>query len=316
MRNAGTPGRRSAVGWNWKNSMSAISRAGAIGQRDAVAGGDFGVRRDLVELARAAGRQDDEARLEALARRRSARRAPGRRRPTPSSVENLLDLAVLAHGHGRHARQAAQRQLDVLAGRVAAGVEDAGAAVGAFAAELDVALAAVERHAEAHEVGDALRRLARQDARRLFVDQAGAGGKRVLQVQLRRVVRPDGRGDAALGVLRVALVDGVLGEDEDAAVLLGEQGGEQPGNARADDDVVVAASLSRLQPGASNSSSSTSSGAAAMMNFTLPKSLIALAKLERPSPPWTRPALRGRPSGCPGDARCPIRRPAAAGRRS
>ena len=46
-----------------------------------------------------------------------------------------------------------------------------------------------------------------EDARRLLVDQPGAGLDRVAQVQLGVVVGADGRGDAALRVLRVALVD-------------------------------------------------------------------------------------------------------------
>ena len=63
---------------------------------------------------------------------------------------------------------------------------------------------------------------------------------RVAQVQLRVVVGADGRGDAALRVLRVALVDAALGEDADGAVLAREQGGVEPGDAGADDDVVEA----------------------------------------------------------------------------
>ena len=180
------------------------------------------------------------------------KRASNRSSAAGAGVEDphAAGCAVLRHQHSstrqysrtvtrRHAREAAERQLDVRARGVAAGVEDARAAVGALAAERDVTLDAVEGHAEAHQVGDALRRLARQDAGGLFVDEAGAGGDRVAQVQLRRVVRPDGRGDAALGVLRVALVDGALGEDEDAAVVLREQRREQPGDAGPDDNVIV-----------------------------------------------------------------------------
>ena len=139
----------------------------------------------------------------------------------------------------RQAGEAAQGELDVGAGGVAAGVEHARPAVGALAAQRDLAVDAVERHAEADEVGDAVGRLIGQDVRRLLVDEAGAGGYRVREVKRGRVAGPHGRGDAALGVLRVRLVDGALGEDEDAAVVLGEQGGEQAADARADDDVVV-----------------------------------------------------------------------------
>src|SRR3972149_1266148 len=52
--------------------------------------------------------------------------------------------------------------------------------------------------------------------------------------------RPEGRGDAALGPARVAVVNGAFGDDEPGAVLAGEEGGVQPGDAGANDDVVVA----------------------------------------------------------------------------
>ena len=71
---------------------------------------------------------------------------------------DLDRLAVLEDRDVGVARDVAQGQLDVGAGGVAAGVEDAVAAVRALAAERDLAVDAVERHAEAHEVGDAVRR--------------------------------------------------------------------------------------------------------------------------------------------------------------
>ena len=126
------------------------------------------------------------------------------------------------------------------AGSVAAGVEDAGLAVRALAAEGHLTIDAIEWHAEAHQVPDALCRLRDEDARRLFVHQSGAGLKRVAEVQLGRVVRADGGGDAALGVARVALVDGALGQHEHSSVLASQQRGVQPRNARTSDDVVVA----------------------------------------------------------------------------
>src|SRR3990170_2742813 len=131
-------------------------------------------------------------------------------------------------------------ELDVGAGGVAAGVEDAGRGVGALAGEGDLAVLGVERHAEAHEVVDAVGGLGGEDAGGLAVYEAGAGGDRVVEVLLGGVARPDGRGDAALRPARVAVVNGALGDDEHGAVLAGEEGGVQPGDAGADDDVVVA----------------------------------------------------------------------------
>ena len=91
---------------------------------------------------------------------------------------------MLQDRHAGVPREVAERELDVGAGGVAAGVDDAGAAVRALPAQRHHAVDAVERHAEAHEVGDAVGRLVREDVRRLRVDEPGAGVDRVLVVQL------------------------------------------------------------------------------------------------------------------------------------
>ena len=118
--------------------------------------------------------------------------------------DDVDGLAVLEDRDVGVARDLAQRQLDVRAGRVAAGVDDAVAAVRGLAAERHLAVDAVEGHAEAHEVGDAVRGFGGEDARRFGVDQAGAGVQRVLEMQLGAVVGANCGRDAALRVLRVA----------------------------------------------------------------------------------------------------------------
>ncbi len=124
--------------------------------------------------------------------------------------------AVLEDGDAGLPGDAADGELDVGAGGVAAGVDDAGLAVGALTAQGDLAVQGVEGDAEADEVGDAVGGLLGQDAGGLDVDEAGASGDGVLEVQLGRVALADGGGDAALGVAGVALVDGALGEHQDA----------------------------------------------------------------------------------------------------
>jgi hypothetical protein len=121
------------------------------------------------------------------------------------------------------------------AGRIAAGVEDARPAVRAFAPERDLAVDAIERHAEAHEVADALSGLADENARGLFVDQARARLDRVAQVQLGRVARPDGGRDPALRIARVALV--VEPGDMSTRRARGPERRGRP-RSRPDDDVV------------------------------------------------------------------------------
>src|SRR5205085_10919796 len=65
-----------------------------------------------------------------------------------------------------------------------------------------------------------------------------AGRQGVLDVVLEAVLgRADG-GDAALGVTAVALLDAVLGDDEDAQRRRDGEGGAQAGDAAADDQDV------------------------------------------------------------------------------
>ena len=127
------------------------------------------------------------------------------------------------------------------AGGVAAGVEDAVAAVRRLAAERDLAVGAVERHAEAHEVVDAVGGRLDEDARRLLVDEAGAGLERVAQVQL-RARRPAPTAAAmppcAYFVLHSSMLP--LVSTQHGAVLARQQRGVEPGDAGADDDVVEA----------------------------------------------------------------------------
>jgi len=99
-------------------------------------------------------------------------------------------------------------------------VENARAPVGRLTGEGGDAVNRVEGHPQADQVGNPVRRRFGQDSNRFFVAQPGAGGDGVLVVQLGRILFADGRGYAALGVARVAVVDAALGYQEYAAVLL------------------------------------------------------------------------------------------------
>ena len=126
-----------------------------------------------------------------------------------------------------------------VAGAVAAGMQDARARVRALAAEGDGALGGVEGDSEFGEAADPVGRFPYENLDGGAVAEAGAGGQGVGQVLLDAVVRAHGGGDAALGVLGVGFLDGALGDDDRAAVPGGEQGGVEPGDARAQDAVVV-----------------------------------------------------------------------------
>jgi hypothetical protein len=58
-------------------------------------------------------------------------------------------------------------------------------------------------------------------------------------VQFRGIQHADSGGDTPLGVARIAIVDAALGDQQDAAVLPGEKGAVESGNAAADYDIVV-----------------------------------------------------------------------------
>ena len=70
--------------------------------------------------------------------------------------------------------------------------------------------------------------------------EAVAGGDRVRDVQLGRIVGADRCGDAALGVAGIALARIGLGEDDDVAGFRQRERGAQPGDAAADDQEVAA----------------------------------------------------------------------------
>jgi 3-dehydroquinate synthase len=86
-----------------------------------------------------------------------------------------------------------------------------------------------------------------------FVAQAVAGGQGIGQVEGWRIVRPDGRGDAALGVAGVALVGLGLGKDETVAGATQSGCRAEGGDAAADDqeargDPVILPSASMPTP--------------------------------------------------------------------
>ena len=197
--------------------------AGPESQGDAVAGDDAGVRGDAVEASRAASGEHEVAAGDPLPR-------AGR------EVEHVYAAhrAVFDHGVARQreladgdapaSRRVEQRGFDVPAGRVAAGVQDAGHRVRSLPRQDDLALHRVEGDTEADEVGDAVGRVAGQDLDVGGVAEPRSRAAGVVGVPPRRVAGSDGRRDAALGVLRVAVLDAPLGEDEDARRLRAEEG--------------------------------------------------------------------------------------------
>ena len=100
-------------------------------------------------------------------------------------------------------------------------------------------LVAVERNAVAEQILDARRGLAGDQLGDVAVDDAGAGGDRILDVGVDRIVGAERGGDAALGAGgRSALADRRRGDHGDGARRQ-LQRAEQSRQAAADDDDIV-----------------------------------------------------------------------------
>ena len=217
-RNRGCPGTFSAVGWNWTNSRSATARAGPIRHRDAVAGGDRRVGRLAEDLARAAGReQHAPARAPSPGAPSSSR---NRDAGAPAVLDEQLDARACVVQSSTLG--SARRALPEHAADLAARSRRARAArAGRCAPPRCRAPAAVRRRDRSARPSRSARArsagLFDEHAHRLAVAQAVAGRHRVGRVQLGRIVRADGRRDAALRVAGIALARLGLGQDQDVA---------------------------------------------------------------------------------------------------
>ena len=134
--------------------------------------------------------------------------------------------------------------LDLGTGGVTAGVRDPVAEVAALAGQRQLAVGVVvELGAEGDQLADGVGPLGHQDAYGLDVAGSGAGHERVVLVLLGGVAGPEGGGDAALGPLRGARGEDVLGDDEEVergiSGVDAQRGGE-PGDAGPDHDDVGA----------------------------------------------------------------------------
>ena len=125
-------------------------------------------------------------------------------------------------------------------GGAAARVGDAAARVAALEPEREVAVAVgVEAHADRLEVAEARGRLLGEDARRRGAHDAAAGGDRVLQVLLGRVVLGQRGREPALRPVGRGLGQRAGGdEDHLRALASGAERGVEAGGAGAHDDEV------------------------------------------------------------------------------
>ena len=125
--------------------------------------------------------------------------------PDAASVDDqILGRNVLDDlDRGASAYRFDQRLENLVAGRVAAGFDDAAALMRGLASQRELAgVGAIERGAQLEKFLDARGRVLREDLDDLRVADAGAGALRVDGVQARRIVGAHRRGDPALRPIR------------------------------------------------------------------------------------------------------------------
>ncbi len=214
--------------------------AGAPGHRDAVAGGGVGIGRIAIDLADAAGREDDRRRDESLDM-------------TGAHVERIQPFAsarrrghhevdghdALAQRHVRMSdREREQRLVDGSPGRIGR-MRDAAHAMPALARQVQAERAADlggERHAHVDQPFDRRAAAFGDEARRVLVDETGAGLLGIVDMGIDAVVRRDDADDAALRPCGRAFGEAALGEHHDAPARRETEGGGQAGESRTDDD--------------------------------------------------------------------------------
>ena len=216
-----------------------IGDAGAGARRDGetVARGLRRIGGHGVEMADAAGGEHDGGgrELDSMTVVKAERAHAG---DAAVLEEQILGLMAFDEPNAwRRPHRLGQRRHDGAAGAVAAHMHDAARAMRRLAPDRETAgKVAVERHAVAQEISDALWRLARHGEGGRLVDQAGAGRDGVARMRVRRVALGHRGRDAALRPgARGALADGCRGEHGDG-VWRELQRAEEPGNAAADDE--------------------------------------------------------------------------------
>jgi hypothetical protein len=216
------------VGWNWTNSRSATAAPArsAIARPSAVAAGGFEVvaqSRPAPPAAIATTGADNRGRPPV---------DHGKEACAALSLDDEVDRErPLVDGDvGERPDLRDERPLDLGAGRVAPRVEDAAATVGRLPPEVDAALVvAVELGADLDQPVDGRAGALDELADGLGVAETGSSDQRVLLVKVRRVVRPDRGGDAALGPAGVALAEPALGQQGDPPTRRQRQRERQPG---------------------------------------------------------------------------------------
>ena len=118
-------------------------------------------------------------------------------------------------------------------------MQDAGHAVGGLHGESDLPIKGIKRHPVIDEVGDTSRGFVSQDMYRFLIRQAITGFHGILRMKLRGIVLTDSGGNTPLGIFGVAVINTALGDNQHAALLLGQQGSIESTDTAAHHDVII-----------------------------------------------------------------------------
>ncbi len=211
--------------------------AGAIGRRHAVAGGHRRVGGFAIDHAGAAAGEDRLLGPDELL----ALTGP-RQHGTDAAAfvgEQIEREGVVPERQVRHVPGAVDDGAhDLEAGGVAECMDDAAMAVAPFARQGEMALFLVEMRAPVDQGRDLPRRLAHHHFDDVAMAQTAAGRERVLDMVLEAVFRRHDARDAPLGIIAVALLNLVLGDDEHVNARRHRQRRTQTRDAAADDEDV------------------------------------------------------------------------------
>ena len=209
------------------------------GHRDPVAGRNRRVGGELVHLPRAAGRQ--QSRRGDKCFHTVIRFVQDIRPAAAAFFDNQINNIVMLQHRDVRVRPGRfhQRPLDFLACEVRR-VDDPPPGMPAFTPQRQFpVLFPVEVRAERHQLAYPVRSFVHQDPHRVLMAQPCAGDQRVLNVQLRVVVRAHDPGDAALRPVGIGIRPVLLRDQRDPALCGDFQRKRQPGAAAAQNQKII-----------------------------------------------------------------------------
>ena len=212
--------------------------AGFESQSNPVSGGNFRIGVKFIELARAAGCQNQPFALKFFEGAGAA-----------VHCFDALDSSLLKKDFGGQVAfkypdtgcpdAFTEGNFDMFSGRIAAGMQDTRHAVGSFHRQSNFSFQRIEGNAEFHQVGNPVRSFCRQNPDCFFIAQTFAGCQSVFDMQFGGIIQSDRRSNSALRMPGIAFFDAALGKNKNTALLFSQQGSIKTSNTTAYQYVVV-----------------------------------------------------------------------------